>query len=105
MNYSPGMKVSAYHLCTLPLPHLSSWLVSPGKELVPSSGALIFVAATQGTPLEHLAMVASGTYTHSSRRTVREKEFLTHRARQEAIDRCLEGLSVKGAYSLIFTIS
>lgn len=34
------------------------------------SGALIFVAATQGTPLDHLALVASKAYVHGLYRNV-----------------------------------
>lgn len=35
---------------------------APEKELVLSPGSLIFAAATQGSPLGCLAVVASGTY-------------------------------------------
>ena len=50
-----------HHLNTLPLP-CSASLVSPRKELIHFSGALIFVPATQGAPLDHLVLVASGAY-------------------------------------------
>lgn len=39
-------------------------------------GTLIFVAATQETPLDCLALVASGAYVHRSNKTVTEKQFL-----------------------------
>ena len=48
--------------------------VSPGKEISPSSGTPIFAAAAQGTPLECLALVASGAYTHHSQETVTDRE-------------------------------
>lgn len=38
-------------LCALPLSHFRP-LVSPGKDIVCYSGMLIFVTATQGTPLD-----------------------------------------------------
>ena len=34
------------------------------------SGAPVFVAATQGTPLDHLVLMASGAYIHGSHRTI-----------------------------------
>lgn len=46
-------------LCS-PLAVLQSVPVSPGEELVHMSGALVFVAATQGTPLGYLALEARG---------------------------------------------
>lgn len=36
--------------------------LAPGKELIPSSGAQTFVPATQGTPLDYLALMGSGAY-------------------------------------------
>lgn len=44
---------------SIPLPYSRS-LVSPGKELVCSSGAPISATVTQGTPLDNLALVDSG---------------------------------------------
>lgn len=38
------------------------------------SGSQVFVAAVQGTPLDHLALVVSGAYTYRSQRTVTNKE-------------------------------
>lgn len=57
----PGMEAGGCHLCTLLLLcyRLS---VSSRKELVYSSGGLSLVAAAQGTPLEHMALVASKAY-------------------------------------------
>lgn len=46
---------SGRHLGALPLPH-SRASVFPGGELCHVSGAPGFVAATQGTPLDHLAL-------------------------------------------------
>lgn len=67
------MEAGGHHLCTLLLPYFSS-LVSHGKELVPSLGAPILMAAAQGTPLCCLALVASGAYAHGSDRTVTNGE-------------------------------
>lgn len=64
LRCSLEMETSGHQLCTLPLPHFRS-LVSPGKELVHLSGTLIFVTIAQGTPLDHLALVASATYVYS----------------------------------------
>ena len=55
-----------HHLHTLSLPH-SRFLVSLGKEHM--FGGPVFMAATQGTSLESLALVASRTYIHGSYRT------------------------------------
>ena len=55
-----------HHLHTLSLPH-SRFLVSLGKEHM--FGGPVFIAATQGTSLESLALVASRTYIHGSYRT------------------------------------
>lgn len=38
------------------------------------AGSRVFVAAVQGTPLDHLALVVSGAYTYRSQRTVTNKE-------------------------------
>ena len=73
LEYSLGMEAGKCHLCGLILPHSSS-LVSPEKELVPSSGTLIFAAATQETPLDCLALVASGAYACKSQRTITYEE-------------------------------
>ena len=54
-----GMEASGCHLCTLPLPH-SRPPISPGRELVHSPGTLIFVTAAKKTPLDCLALAASG---------------------------------------------
>ena len=43
-------ETSGDDLCALPLPH-SRPLVAPGEDLIYSSGMLIFMTATQGTPL------------------------------------------------------
>lgn len=53
------MEASRRHLCALPLPH-SSFLLSPAKEFIPSSGALTLMAAAQRTAPEPLALVARG---------------------------------------------
>lgn len=50
-----------HNLCILPLPHYST-LVSPRKKNIHSSGALIFVTATQATSPDFLVLVASGVY-------------------------------------------
>lgn len=57
----PGMEAGGCHLCTLLLLcyRLS---VSSRKELVHSSGGLSLVAAAQGTPLDHMVLVASKAY-------------------------------------------
>ena len=47
-----------------------SFCFAPEKELVLSPGSLIFAAAAQGSPLDCLALVASGTYDRVSHRTV-----------------------------------
>lgn len=52
------MEASGHYLCTLTLPHTSSQ-VSLEKELVHLSGTPICVGVTPGTPLDHLALVAS----------------------------------------------
>lgn len=61
------MDANWYHLCTLPHPRSP---VSSRKEPVYLGGTLIFVAATQGTPLDHRALVASGAHAYRSQRTV-----------------------------------
>ena len=62
LRYTVGTEAGWCHLCALPLPHSSS-PVSPGKELIHSFGTPMFMTATQGKPLDHLALVARGTYT------------------------------------------
>lgn len=52
------MEASKEQLCTLPQP-CSRDLVSPRKELVPMSGALVFVAMAQGIPPDHLDVMSS----------------------------------------------
>lgn len=49
-------------------------VISPRKELGPSYGGLIFVTTPQGSPLDLLAMVASGAYTYESHRTITNRE-------------------------------
>ena len=61
---SQGTYASGHHLCTLPLPHYNSQ-VSPRKELIHSSGALIVLTVTQGTSLDYPTLVASGAYVYS----------------------------------------
>ena len=62
---------------------------------------LIFSAASQGTPLAHLALVASGTYTYGSRGTVingdilNQLPFLGHIKKQQNE---VPSLSVKEVY-------
>lgn len=59
-HVGPGQEASVQNeLAGLPLPPSSS-LVSPGKELIPSSSAPIFAAAAQRTPLDHLALWPAG---------------------------------------------
>ena len=53
------MKACEHHLCVLPLPQYSL-LASPRKELIHLSGVLTFDTATQGSPLEHLAVCPVG---------------------------------------------
>ena len=55
-THSPKTEASGLHLCTFPLPR-SRLPVSPRKELVHVSSALVCVTATQDTPLDYLAVV------------------------------------------------
>lgn len=72
------MEASRHHISILPMPH-SRLPVSPAKELVNLSGSLIFEASAQETPLNHLALVASGAYTHWSHRTIPNGERVLNR--------------------------
>lgn len=77
MKYSPKMEAERHqslHSLSLSCSRLP---VSPGKELVHSSGTLIFVAVTQGTLVDYLALVASRAYAHRSHRTIINRECLT----------------------------
>ena len=56
------------HLHTLPLPR------SRSKERVHKSDTTDFMAATEGIPLDCLALVASVVCVHGSHRTVENKE-------------------------------
>lgn len=60
LEHTPGTETGGCHPCTLPLPY-SRAPVSPERELLHVSGAPIFVAAVQGTPLDCLALEARGT--------------------------------------------
>lgn len=44
------------------------------REFVPSSGTPIFVAATQGTSLDSLPLMATRIHSHRSHKTVTEKK-------------------------------
>ena len=48
--------------------------ISPIWKLVHTSGALVFVAATQGTPFDCLALMASRACIHGSQETVTNEE-------------------------------
>ena len=76
---------SRHHLCVPPL-LWSRAPVSPGGELLYTSGAcvftsddLVFAAAIQGKPLDHLALEASGACTPRSHRTVTIRKTVLRR--------------------------
>lgn len=73
MKYSIGMEAGWHHLYAIPL-FCSSLLISPGKELTPTSGSPIFVAATHGTSLDCLPLMGSRAYTYKSHRNVTSGE-------------------------------
>lgn len=94
--WSSSMKLSGRHLiqCTsrgplkyfllteasrLPLPPSFRSLASPRKVLSPSSGAPVFTVTVKGTPLDCLALVASGAYTHGSHWTITHRESVLNR--------------------------
>ena len=60
------LRLEGHHLCALPLPHYSS-TVSPGKELIYSSGAPIFATDNQRTFADHPVLVSRGAYTCGSK--------------------------------------
>lgn len=62
LRYTPVMKASGRHHTDIPLPH-SRFLVSLIEELIHLSGTLTFATAAQGTLLNHLVLMACGTYT------------------------------------------
>lgn len=51
-------EISLCHLCTLPLQD-ARLPVSPRMKCVHTSGALVFAAASQGTPLDLLVLITS----------------------------------------------
>lgn len=97
------MEASSCHLHVRPLPH-PRLLVSPGKKLVHIFGALVFVAATKGTPLDSLVLVTSGACTQGSHRTIVTETVLGWLYTQGIVQRQqieIPSVSIKEAYLLI----
>lgn len=62
LRKTPGREASGCHLNDFLLSHSRS-LVSPEKELIHLSGTPTFANEAQGTLLDHLVLMAYGTYT------------------------------------------
>ena len=62
----------------LPPPHSSS-PISPGKEPVYMCGTLAFVATAQGSPLDRVALMASGAHVPRFHRIVINREIVPNR--------------------------
>ena len=69
------MEASGCHLCDIPLPHSRS-LVSARKKLEYMFDVAIFVAATQGMPLDHLSLETRGLYSCVLQDCNNQREFL-----------------------------
>lgn len=68
-------EAARHHLSTLPL-SCPTLLISSRKKLVHIYGTLVFVAVTQGTPLDHLGLIAPGICFCRSSKTVTKREIV-----------------------------